>query len=408
MVLNRMKNFKLLSLIAALSAVFALASCEELGGGVGSEEISVSIKNPKVSSDSGSQFVSVKCSGDWTLALVQKTGEVDWASLSITSGSGNKSNVRLDYKTNSTLEDRELSIYLDNGAKSVFCTFVQTAGEYRPDDEPEDDPSAAPGNGSDPAKTGWLELPAMDDEALQYYSFSFSMNGKTYRNYSAGYSKKDYLALWVAYPLNPIYTKGSGGSSEWIENPLVDDQYEPNYSNSFGYSQGYERGHQIANADRKCSAEANQQTYYFTNATLQHKDFNGHIWAALESNLRSAASSDKDTVYVITGCVLSDSPKTITDRWNHKVPVPSGYFKAAVRYSESSTLGKWLGAAFYLEHKTYPYKAITSAETMTIDQLEEKLGMDFFVNLPAKIGAAQAAAVESQDPTKYPSVWNIN
>lgn len=408
MVFKRMKKYKHLSLVTALLAFFALASCEQLGGGAESEDISVSIKNPKVSSDSGSQFVSVKCSGDWTLSLVHDAEEVDWASLSVVSGRGNKNNVRLDYKTNSTLEDRELSIYLDNGAKSVSCTFVQVAGEYRPDDEPDDDPVVGPSGGLDPTKTSWLELPAMDNAALQYYAFNFAMNGKTYRNYSAGYSKKDYLALWVAYPLNPIYTKGSGGSSQWMENPLVDDEYEPNYANSFGYSQGYERGHQIANADRKCSAEANQQTYYFTNATLQHKDFNGHIWAALESNLRSAASSDKDTVYVITGCVLSDSPKTITDRWNHKVPVPSGYFKAAVRYSESSTLGRWLGAAFYLEHKTYPYKTITSAEAMTIDQLEEKIGMDFFVNLPAKIGEAQAAAVESQDPTKYPSVWNIN
>ena len=89
------------------------------------------------------------------------------------------------------------------------------------------------------------------------------------------------------------------------------------------------------------------------------------------------------------------------------MPVPSGYFKAAVRYSESSTIGRWLGAAFYLDHKTYSYKTITSAEAMTIDQLEEKLGMDFFVNLPAKVGESQAAAIEAQDPTKYPSVWNI-
>ena len=399
-----MKKFKYLSLVLAFVAAFALASCDGVTTVV--EVLSVSIKKPKVSCEAGSQFVYVKCSGDWTIALVQEEGEVEWATLSVSSGSGDKSNVRLDYKTNSTDVDRELKIILDNGSKSVSCSFVQLAGEYRPDDEPDNDPVVLPG-GVDPTKTGWLELPAMDDPSLQYFSFNFKMNGKTYRNYSAGYSKKDYLAIWVAYPLNPVYTNGSGGSSEWIENPLVDDNYEPNYANSFGYSQGYERGHQIANADRKCSAEANQQTYYFTNATLQHKDFNGHIWAALEGNMRSAASSDKDTVYVVTGCVLSESPKTITDRWGHKVPVPSGYFKAAVRYSESSTIGRWLGAAFYLDHKTYSYKTITSAEAMTIDQLEEKLGMDFFVNLPAKVGESQAAAIEAQDPTKYPSVWNI-
>ena len=64
MVFKRMKKIKHLSLITALLSVIALASCEQLGSGAKSEDISVSIKNPKVSSESDSQFVSVKCSGD--------------------------------------------------------------------------------------------------------------------------------------------------------------------------------------------------------------------------------------------------------------------------------------------------------------------------------------------------------
>jgi hypothetical protein len=43
---------------------------------------------------------------------------------------------------------------------------------------------------------------------------------------------------------------------------------------------------------------------------------------------------------------------------------------------------------------------------MSIDELEQKTGYDFFVNLVDKIGADAAAAVEAQDPTKY-SVWGL-
>lgn len=371
----------------------------------GSDALEVSVKKTTVESAKGQQFVSVKCAGEWTLSLYADEEIADWATLNVISGKGDKNNVILTYQANHTGEDRELKIILDNGIKMVDCVMVQLAAGSVSD--PDTDPDPAPLPDTDLVKTGWLELPAMNDPNLQYFSFSFQMGGQRYRNYSAGYSRKDYLALWVAYPLCSKYTNGSGGSSSWIENPLVDDNYEPNYANSFGYSQGYERGHQIANADRKCSSEANQQTYYFTNATLQHKDFNGHIWATLEGNLRSAANS-ADTVYVVTGCVLSDSPKTITDRSGHAVPVPSGYFKAAVRYSKSSTLGTWLGAAFYLDHKTYPYKNITTAESMSIDELEEKVGMDFFVNLPDRIGKEQADAIEAQNPDNYSSVWSIN
>ena len=364
--------------------------------------MSVSVAKSQVAYNKGQQFVSVKCSGNWTLAIVSDE-DVDWASLDVTSGTGDKANVRLSYQENATGHSRDMRIVLDDGSKWMDCNFTQLSKDEAVDPTPTPTPTV----NSDPRVHKWLELPAMDNPNLQYFSFSFQMGGQRYRNYSAGYSRKDYLALWVAYPLCSKYTNGSGGSTSWIENPLVDDNYEPNYANSFGYSQGYERGHQIANADRKCSSEANQQTYYFTNATLQHKDFNGHIWATLEGNLRSAANS-ADTVYVVTGCVLSDSPKTITDRSGHAVPVPSGYFKAAVRYLKSSTLGTWLGAAFYLDHKTYPYKNITTAESMSIDELEEKVGMDFFVNLPDRIGKEQADAIEAQNPDNYSSVWSIN
>ena len=41
---------------------------------------------------------------------------------------------------------------------------------------------------------------------------------------------------------------------------------------------------------------------------------------------------------------------------------------------------------------------------MSIDELEEITGLDFFVNLPAKVGEEQAAQLESADPASS-SVW---
>ena len=41
---------------------------------------------------------------------------------------------------------------------------------------------------------------------------------------------------------------------------------------------------------------------------------------------------------------------------------------------------------------------------MSVDRLEEITGIDFFVNLPAKLGDDQAAAIEAADPSKS-SVW---
>ena len=42
---------------------------------------------------------------------------------------------------------------------------------------------------------------------------------------------------------------------------------------------------------------------------------------------------------------------------------------------------------------------------MSIDALEEKLGIDLFVNLPAVIGKSAAAAVEAEDPKTQQWWW---
>ena len=43
--------------------------------------------------------------------------------------------------------------------------------------------------------------------------------------------------------------------------------------------------------------------------------------------------------------------------------------------------------AFYTEHKNYTNTSLSSL-AMSVDALEEKLGMDFFVNLPDNVETA--------------------
>ena len=384
-----------------------LTSCDEVKTEV--EVFEVSIKNPSVASGKGQQFVNVKCSGDWTLALTSEQGEVDWARLSATSGTGNKSNVILSYDVNAGEQDRSLKIYLDNGSKSVFCELKQLGSGSHPDDDPDtggdngsgDNGSGDNGSGdADLTKTGWLELPAMDNPNLGYYTHSFKMNGKTYRNYSFGWSQKDRVALWVAYPLCKLYTNGSAGrTNAWALDPLLGEDSAAPFG---GYAGDYARGHQLPSADRQCCYEANAQTFYGTNMTPQLNAHNEKIWADLEGKVRGYANTS-DTTYVVTGVMVSASSEIQRDSYGNKVTVPDAYFKAVLKYSKSSTLGAWNAAAFYLEHRAYS-GSVSKEHSMSIDELEEMTGIDFFVNLPAKIGEDQAAKLEAADPANS-SVW---
>lgn len=395
-----MKKFALNIAVLAVVSLVAFISCDLLGGasGIEKETFEVSLKNAKVASGAGQQFVNIKCSGAWTLRLVDDEGEVDWASLSVTSGNGNKSNVILSYKVNASEEARSLKIVLDNGSKWVECKLTQVATGEHPEEEPEED-QVQTGN-VDLAKTGWLELPSMDNPNLGYYTHSFKMDGKKYRNYSFGWSQKDRIALWVAYPLCKLYTSGSVDRTDaWELDPLLGENSAAPFG---GYASDYDRGHQLPAADRKCCYEANAQTFYGTNMTPQLANFNQKIWADFEGKVRGYANSS-DTTYVVTGAVVSASSKIEKDSYGKNVTVPDAYFKAILKYSKSSTLGAWNAAAFYLEHKSY-IGSVGKEHSMSIDRLEEITGIDFFVNLPAKVGEAQAAKIEATDPATS-SVW---
>ena len=383
----------------AFWAFFAV-SCEKP---LGETPLEVSLKNTSVTSGKGQQFVSVRCSGDWTLSLAADEGEVDWAGLSVTSGKGDKSNVILTYQANTGEESRELRVVLASGSRSVECSMVQLAAGERPEEGPDEEPQPVPD--LDLSKTGWLELPAMDNPDLGYYSHSFQMNGKTYRNYSFGWSQDDLVAVWVAYPLCKFYTnKTVGRTDAWAYDPLLGSAYS---SAPFGgYGGSYARGHQLPSADRLCCKDANVQTFYGTNLTPQLNGHNEGIWQALEDRVRTIANNS-DTTYVVTGCMVRNPIGTTTDSDGKEMSVPSHYFKALLRYSKASTLGQWSAAGFYLEHRNYSkgssgydFKAVS----MSIDELEEKTGLDFFVNLPAKVGEEQAAKLEAQDPANS-SVW---
>lgn len=134
------------------------------------------------------------------------------------------------------------------------------------------------------------------------------------------------------------------------------------------------------------------QTFYVTNAVPQIQDnFNGGIWQTLEAALQSEAKSE--TVYIVTGVAFNKQgeSKTITyttakDDTNKKVPVPNYFYKVALKVATNSsgvvTSASTVG--FWFEHKTYTTSAYESY-AVTVDQIEEWTGFDFFPNLPDTI-----------------------
>lgn len=336
-------------------------------------EVAFSVPRTALGADAGSQFIKVTSYTSWAISLSEA-----WASVSQAEGSGSVSGIELSWEAN-TGNERSCTVTLSSAGKKFNVTLTQ---ERNSTVLVPDTPAA------------WLELPATDDKDLYYFTHDMSLNGRKVRNYSFYLDPQAKLSKWVAYPLNSAL-KGSGSrTNEWGLDPKVPQAYQPVLYSGFGG--GYQRGHQLPSADRLTKG-ANETTFYFTNMTPQRGELNENAWATLEGMVRDW-SFKTDTLYVVTGADWRGTTEYARDNVGAQIPVPVGYYKALLAYKASGfgEAGKYVGIAFWFDHKGYDNTtAAIMGQSMTIDALEEKLGIDFFVNLPAVAGKEQADKVEA-------------
>ena len=258
------------------------------------------------------------------------------------------------------------------------------------------------GPGEAIAQAHWLELPETSaTDGLDFFSRSCSIDGKALRNYSYYWDYTNRVSRWVAYPLCGVYLGNSGRSEAWGYDPFLPASKQSNVSGGFrkGDNNWYDRGLQLPSADRTANGELNATTFYSTNITPQDSGFAGGVWATLEGKIRVWAAKS-DTLYVVSGCVTDGAIHYVYDRSDNKVTVPAAYFKAVLRYSKDITQGDrgFMAAAFWYNHDSYP-NYFSKSESMSVKDLEEKLGYKLFVNLDEVVGVNVANSIKSEKPS---------
>ena len=234
----------------------------------------------------------------------------------------------------------------------------------------------------------WLELPGAvnndDYEVKTYYDSSV-------RNYTHLYDKETYTSLWTAYPLNSTYMGSEPRPSKWAYSTSIDTRHQVNLRNR-SYNDSYSRGHMIPNASRNGNKAMQAQTFFVTNSVPQiQNSFNSGIWSKLESVLQDIGSTEE--IYVVTGVAFNktgeDKPVAYTTAKDDskKVSIPNYFYKVVLKVKKSgaavtsaSTIGFWM------EHRKYS-DSYTNY-TVSVDQIEQWTGFDFFVNLPDTIESA--------------------
>ena len=236
----------------------------------------------------------------------------------------------------------------------------------------------------------WLELPAEDKGVLYPNAQELKIMSGGERNYTAYYDKSTYTSMWTAYPLQSKHMGSLDRPSKWYFNPELEQSYQVDLTSSSYEGGTYSRGHLIPNASRNGISEMQKQTFYVTNSVPQVQDkFNSGIWSSLEGALQTMAKGE--TLYIVTGVAFKKVGETKSVSYiqakddNKSIQIPNYFYKVVLKVTTNSsgTITSASTIGFWFENKAYSDSYTNYA--VSVDQVEQWTGFDFFANLPDTI-----------------------
>jgi len=146
---------------------------------------------------------------------------------------------------------------------------------------------------------------------------------------------------------------------------------------------GYDRGHMVSAGDAP-TLEAQRETFSLANMAPQIHANNAGIWLHLENGTRNLAFSGHD-VYMVSGPLFEGGQ---IKQLKGRVMVPSGFFKAVY-----DATAKQAGV-FVVKNN-----ADEAFETISLDDLTKRAGIDVFPDLPVDVRSAAKPVISAANRT---------
>lgn len=196
---------------------------------------------------------------------------------------------------------------------------------------------------------------------------------KDYAGMTVGFNPRMHVPNWVAWELTGEETMGKTPRyNKFQADPEMEGSADPwdyNYS-------GYDRGHMAPAGDMKWDEQAMYDSHSLANICPQDHSVNSGRWGSLEMKCREWAAADS-AIIIICGPVLTD--RMPIEIGENKVPVPERFFKIVLApYAIPPR-----AIAFIVPNSPVP-DGIEDL-VVTVDQIEEITGFDFFSALPDDI-----------------------
>ncbi len=189
-----------------------------------------------------------------------------------------------------------------------------------------------------------------------------------HKGFSMSYNSSYVLPSWVAYTVS----KAQVNKNEKVkEKYQTDPKIKTRSADKKDYKKsGYIMAQFVNYLDLKPIEGAIEESFYMSNIVAMKQAFYIHVWLKFEDMIR-LWSSETSKLHVITGPILSDSPFPTLGK--SKVSVPSRFYKIVYDPDNQKAI------AFIFKNGTVTRSFKSNA--VSIDELEEITGIDFFASL---------------------------
>lgn len=196
---------------------------------------------------------------------------------------------------------------------------------------------------------------------------------KDYTGFMVNFNKDNHTPNYVAWELLASEAEGNVGRTNnfWQDLDIEGCPAHRDYTGS-----GYDRGHMCPAADQKWDRNAMEDCFVMANMCPQDHSLNAGAWETLEEKERTWAKRDS-AIMIIAGPLYDvDDTKRIGDPG---VRVPSAFFKVLL----APYVKEPRAIAFVYPNMSSPGNMKSYA--MSVDDLENISGFDFFSTLPDDI-----------------------
>ncbi|MBF0379515.1 MAG: DNA/RNA non-specific endonuclease [Magnetococcales bacterium] len=206
-----------------------------------------------------------------------------------------------------------------------------------------------------------------------------------YVNYTVAMHSKLRTPLFAALNIDQSLLKSVKRSNRWLEDDRIGRENQLN--NDYYRRNDWDRGHLARRSSAAWGVtnhearQASDDTFFYSNASLQHANFNQDEWLELEDWVLGLTDDSTNKINSVSGPIFADHPRSITPEGRETALIPAGFFKVISYIDKDGKLATkafvmWQDADALRDKKGKKYIDLQRYQ-VTVTEIENLTGLIF-------------------------------